>query len=74
MSPALGVGPPPRLPGGAPPSSRVAGPAISGDPERLARMRQDYETLCGIINQWNDNRLDLFALSLPNEVSDGEAQ
>lgn len=33
-----------------------------------AKKRQDYEALCHIINQWNANRLDLFALTLPNEV------
>lgn len=33
-----------------------------------ARKMQDYETLTQIINQWNANRLDLFALSLPNQV------
>ena len=33
-----------------------------------ARKQHDYETLCQIITQWNANRLDLFALSLPNEV------
>ena len=30
---------------------------------------RDYETLCQIITQWNANRLDLFVLTLPNEVS-----
>jgi hypothetical protein len=29
---------------------------------------RDYEALTQIITQWNANRLDLFALSLPNEV------
>ena len=29
---------------------------------------RDYEVLCQIISQWNANRLDLFALTLPNEV------
>ncbi|TRY77377.1 hypothetical protein TCAL_03845 [Tigriopus californicus] len=32
-----------------------------------ARKMHDYETLCQIITQWNANRLDLFALTLPNE-------
>jgi afadin len=32
-----------------------------------AKKKHDYEALCHIINQWNNNRLDLFALSLPNE-------
>lgn len=35
--------------------------------ERASKMR-DLETLCQIISQWNANRLDLFALTLPNEV------
>ena len=35
--------------------------------ERASKMR-DYEVLCQIISQWNANRLDLFALTLPNEV------
>jgi hypothetical protein len=30
--------------------------------------QKDYETLCQTIKQWNENRLDMFALSLPNEV------
>ena len=35
--------------------------------ERASKMR-DYEVLSQIISQWNANRLDLFALTLPNEV------
>ena len=35
--------------------------------ERASKMR-DYEVLCQIISQWNANRLDLFALTLANEV------
>ena len=42
-------------------------PQVS-DHVESAKKRQDYEALCHIINQWNANRLDLFALSLPNEV------
>ena len=38
------------------------------DQAEAARMAQDYEALVGIIKQWNANRLDLFALTLPNEV------
>merc|ERR550532_1958962 len=34
--------------------------------ERASKMR-DYEVLSQIISQWNANRLDLFALTLPNE-------
>jgi len=45
----------------------VVNPALM-TAEQQARKRQDYETLCQIISQWNANRLDLFALSLPNEV------
>merc|ERR1712083_1020431 len=41
-------------------------PQVS-DHVESAKKRQDYEALCHIINQWNANRLDLFALSLPNE-------
>lgn len=33
-----------------------------------AKMQGDHEALSQIIKQWNDSRLDLFALSLPNEV------
>ena len=48
------------------------GPGIMGmtmhDQAEAARMAQDYEALVGIIKQWNANRLDLFALTLPNEV------
>ena len=38
------------------------------DQAEAARMAQDYEALVAIIKQWNANRLDLFALTLPNEV------
>lgn len=39
------------------------------DQAKLAQKHRDYEALSQIIKQWNANRLDLFALSLPNEVS-----
>merc|ERR1719225_1480374 len=48
------------------------GTGVSGmtlhDQAEAARMAQDYEALVGIIKQWNANRLDLFALTLPNEL------
>lgn len=31
--------------------------------------RAERETLRGVIQQWNANRLDLFELSEPNEVN-----
>jgi hypothetical protein len=34
-----------------------------------AKKQQERETLRNIIAQWNANRLDLFELSEPNEVS-----
>jgi len=34
-----------------------------------AKKQQERETLRGVIAQWNANRLDLFELSEPNEVS-----
>merc|ERR1712186_296319 len=37
------------------------------DDVEIAQKRKDFETPCQIINAWNANRLDLFALSLPNE-------
>ena len=37
--------------------------------QEYARKMQDLETLRHIISQWNANRLDLFELSMPNEVS-----
>ena len=40
---------------------------MAGAAEHARRM-QDLDTLCQIISQWNANRLDLFALTLPNEV------
>ena len=40
------------------------------DQAEAARLAQDYEALVSIIKQWNANRLDLFALTLPNEVRD----
>ena len=51
------------------PAIMMADPGVSGgriDPE--ARRLHDLETLRHIITQWNANRLDLFELSLPNEV------
>ena len=45
----------------------VAGMTLH-DQAEAARMAQDYEALVNIIKQWNANRLDLFALTLPNEV------
>lgn len=65
--PALG---PPRQalgPGPAPPPGPHPGSYASAAEQ--SRRLQDFETLCQIITQWNANRLDLFALSLPNEVS-----
>ena len=69
-------GPPPHPPQGYPmgPPTNLAfngppGPVHPlGDQMETMKKRQDYEALCHIINQWNANRLDLFALSLPNEV------
>ena len=50
----------------------ISSPMVSGmtlhDQAEAARMAQDYEALVNIIKQWNANRLDLFALTLPNEV------
>ena len=43
-------------------------PQQMSDDVEIAQKRKDFETLCQIINAWNANRLDLFALSLPNEV------
>merc|ERR1712025_1073863 len=65
-------------PGGPPPPNMgYGGPGGNGAPPPLppqvsdhvenAKKKHDYEALCHIINQWNNNRLDLFALSLPNE-------
>jgi hypothetical protein len=34
-----------------------------------AKKQQERETLRNVIAQWNANRLDLFELSEPNEVS-----
>ena len=65
---------PPPLPSAASSSSGAGQPppihgelTAYGAAERAGKMR-DYDTLCQIIQQWNNNRLDLFALSLPNEV------
>ena len=53
-------------------SNVQGGPGTMGmtmhDQAEAARMAQDYEALVAIIKQWNANRLDLFALTLPNEV------
>ena len=68
---------PAGYPGGPPPNMGYGGPGNGGPPPpppqvsdhvENAKKRHDYEALTHIINQWNANRLDLFALSLPNEV------
>ncbi|GLG95428.1 Afadin [Gryllus bimaculatus] len=38
-----------------------------GAGEAAARKQQERESLRGVIQQWNANRLDLFELSEPNE-------
>ena len=57
------------VPGG---NGQMGAPGMLGmtlhDQAEAARMAQDYEALVNIIKQWNANRLDLFALTLPNEV------
>merc|ERR1712142_1442413 len=69
---------PAGYPGGPPPPNMgYGGPGGNGAPPPLppqvsdhvesAKKKHDYDALCHIINQWNNNRLDLFALSLPNE-------
>ncbi len=30
--------------------------------------REAYEDLCRLIQHWNENRLELFEISVPNEV------
>ena len=32
--------------------------------------REEYEHLCRMIQRWNENRVELFEISKPNEVSD----
>ena len=71
------MGPPPTMggyppqfaphPGGPPPPMGNEQPTQAMMVES-AHKRQDFDALCHIINQWNANRLDLFALTLPNEV------
>ena len=60
--PNMGYGPPP------PQNMGYGPPQQMSEQVELAKKRQDFEDLCRIINQWNANRLDLFALTLPNEV------
>ena len=59
--PSSHLSPPPQHMMQAPPEPSYAAA------ERASKMR-DYEVLCQIVSQWNANRLDLFALTLPNEV------
>lgn len=40
----------------------------------VAKKQQERETLRSVIAQWNANRLDLFELSEPNEVSVDETR
>ena len=58
-----GMGPPVPLP-----QMSFQQPMTMHDQAEAARLAQDYEALVSIIKQWNANRLDLFALTLPNEV------
>ena len=30
--------------------------------------REEYEQLCWMIKKWNHNRLELFEITMPNEV------
>ena len=53
-----------------PPPPQPQQPMTMHDQAEAARLAQDYEALVSIIRQWNANRLDLFALTLPNEVRD----
>ena len=59
---------PPQQPPQPQQGGQVVFPHHMTDEIELAQKRKDFETLCQIINAWNANRLDLFALSLPNEV------
>ena len=52
------------------PAPQPQQPMTMHDQAEAARLAQDYEALVSIIKQWNANRLDLFALTLPNEVRD----
>lgn len=40
----------------------------------MRQHNQDLENLTAMLTAWNANRLDLFALSMPNEVSDNDDQ
>ena len=53
--------------GAAPPMATPV-PLVGAAGAEYARKMRDHHTLSQIITQWNANRLDLFALSLPNEV------
>ena len=55
-------------PNAIPLNGPLVGTMTLHDQAEAARMAQDYEALVNIIKQWNANRLDLFALTLPNEV------
>jgi len=50
--------------GGAATAAAVA----AGTPSAAARSAADREALRLVVQQWNANRLDIFALSEPNEV------
>ena len=54
--------------GGGPVPTPIPSQMTFHDQAEMARKMRDYEALTQIITQWNANRLDLFALSLPNEV------
>ena len=61
-------GPGGHMLGPVPMSTPIPSQMTYHDQAEMARKMRDYEALTQIITQWNANRLDLFALSLPNEV------
>ena len=67
MAPPLngGMAPPPQP---QPPPMASPVPLVGAAGAEHARKMRDHHALSQIITQWNANRLDLFALSLPNEV------
>lgn len=41
---------------------------------RVSTSREEYEQLCRMIQRWNENRVEIFEISMPNEVRQCETK
>lgn len=47
----------------------LSDPRMNAEMSLVMKKNEEREALRGVIQQWNANRLDLFELSEPNDVS-----